>query len=96
MEHAKNNVVIDYILTNFKKILPRIYSAKWALNGLINNVYSREKLDEISEFVKNKFDEEVFKYVRDEIIKRKKLLDAFASFQPSNIKEELKLLIKQL
>jgi len=46
---------------------------------------------QISEFIRNKFEEEVFKDVQDKIIKRKELLDTFASFQPPNIKEKLKL-----
>ncbi|XP_025268252.1 aminopeptidase N isoform X2 [Camponotus floridanus] len=90
-QHAKNNVVVDYILINFKKTFSRKFDTNYELTGIINNVYSKDKLDEISEFVRNKFEEKVFKDVQDKIIKRKGRLDTLASFQPPNIKEKLKL-----
>ncbi|XP_025268278.1 aminopeptidase N [Camponotus floridanus] len=90
-KHAKNNIVIDYILTNFKELFPRSKDANSALNDIIDNVYFKEKLDEINEFVKNEFEEKIFKDVQDKIIGRKELLDTLVSFQPPNIKEKLKL-----
>ncbi|XP_025265835.1 aminopeptidase N-like [Camponotus floridanus] len=56
-KHAKNNVVIDYILTNLEKIISRnvnnayhvnnIYYLSSALNYIIDNVYSKGKLDQL-------------------------------------------------
>ncbi|XP_025264386.1 aminopeptidase N-like, partial [Camponotus floridanus] len=86
-QHAKNNAVIHYILTNFKKIIPRNFSINYELTVIINNVYSKEKLDKISDFVRNEFEEKVFKNVQDKIIKRKRRLETLASFLPPNIKE---------
>ncbi|KAL6443904.1 hypothetical protein ACFW04_001724 [Cataglyphis niger] len=87
-KHAKNNKITDYVLANLNKIVSRNYDVNDILDDIIFNVYSNEQLDKISTFVKNKFEEKVFKDIQNKIKHRKiQLLDIFASFRSPIIQE---------
>ncbi|XP_071580883.1 aminopeptidase N-like isoform X2 [Temnothorax nylanderi] len=54
-KHAKDNDVLEYILKNFGKIIPRgEVGVKVVLVNIINHVQSKEQLDKVLEFVKYK------------------------------------------
>ncbi|XP_029666435.1 glutamyl aminopeptidase-like isoform X2 [Formica exsecta] len=52
-KHAKNGIMLSYILSNFEKIIPRQASRIAVLIDLINHVYTREELNKIHQFVES-------------------------------------------
>ncbi|XP_014472136.1 PREDICTED: aminopeptidase N-like [Dinoponera quadriceps] len=64
-KHANKDPIFNYILANLDQITSRGIKIQHALGDVINNVYSKEKLDQINEFVKNNYkeDKELLKYI---------------------------------
>ncbi|XP_011876025.1 PREDICTED: leucyl-cystinyl aminopeptidase-like isoform X2 [Vollenhovia emeryi] len=50
--HASNNLVLDYVLENFEQMESKFITANIILRNLISNVYSKELLHKIKEFMK--------------------------------------------
>ncbi|XP_077276529.1 aminopeptidase N-like [Temnothorax americanus] len=53
-KHARDNLVLDHILENWERAKPKEISPTAALLDIINHVYSKEQLDKIHEFIKNR------------------------------------------
>ncbi|XP_071561479.1 aminopeptidase N-like isoform X2 [Temnothorax nylanderi] len=53
--HARNDLVLDYILANFNNIKPRFLPATPTISNIIQNVYSNEQLSKVKRFAETYF-----------------------------------------
>ncbi|XP_071646519.1 aminopeptidase N-like [Temnothorax longispinosus] len=68
--HAKNDLVLDYILKNFTNIVPREIGKFIALTDIINHVYSNDQLSKLYDCAQNNLSKKMFEYVMQKIHKR--------------------------
>ncbi|KAL6268495.1 hypothetical protein P5V15_001628 [Pogonomyrmex californicus] len=82
-KHAKNNLVLDYILQNFTNVVPSEIKTSTALIDIINHIYSKEQLDMVSDFTKNyvfKIIPHVLQKIEIRLSEIKKQIKYFESF----------------
>ncbi|XP_071569965.1 putative aminopeptidase-2 [Temnothorax nylanderi] len=102
--HAKNDLVLDYILKNFTNIVPREIDKFIALTDIINHVYSDDQLSKLHDCAQNNLSKKMFEYVMQKIDKRsfeirehvyyfKHYLMTNSILKPRIIMELLKLLL---
>ncbi|XP_077274293.1 aminopeptidase N-like isoform X2 [Temnothorax americanus] len=53
--HARNDLVLDYILANFNNITPRLLAATQVIFNISQNVYSNEQLSKVNTFAEKYF-----------------------------------------
>ncbi|KAL6419975.1 hypothetical protein ACFW04_011032 [Cataglyphis niger] len=70
-KHAKNEIMLDYILANFEKIRPRQSTTNAILVDLINNVYTEKQLDKIRQFAESHEKNSFLTFCVEEKIKKR-------------------------
>ncbi|EFN87058.1 aminopeptidase N [Harpegnathos saltator] len=68
-KHANKDPIFDYVLANMEKIISRGIEERYALDVIINNVFSSQKLDKMNEFVKTNYkeDKDLIEYVSEKL-----------------------------
>ncbi|XP_077255618.1 aminopeptidase N-like isoform X2 [Temnothorax americanus] len=56
--HARNDLVLDYILANFSNIKPRFHSVEITINYIIKNVFSDEQMSKVKRFAETYFSQD--------------------------------------
>ncbi|XP_071633987.1 uncharacterized protein [Temnothorax longispinosus] len=56
--HARNDLVLDYILTNFNFIYPRLFPINITIKNIILNVFSNEQLSKVKRFTETYFNQD--------------------------------------
>ncbi|XP_071571530.1 uncharacterized protein [Temnothorax nylanderi] len=53
--HARNDLVLDYILVNLNHIKPRTFPTRLTINDIIQNVFSDEQMSKMKRFAETHF-----------------------------------------
>ncbi|XP_071581119.1 aminopeptidase N-like isoform X2 [Temnothorax nylanderi] len=53
--HARNDLVLDYILTKFDNIKPRLVPTSLTINNIISNVFSNKQMSKVKKFAETFF-----------------------------------------
>ncbi|XP_071646568.1 glutamyl aminopeptidase-like isoform X3 [Temnothorax longispinosus] len=65
--HARNKLVLDYIMLNFRDIVPREIDTFVALTDIINHLYSADQFSKVQDYVQNNFSNKMFSYIIQKI-----------------------------
>ncbi|RLU27559.1 hypothetical protein DMN91_001363 [Ooceraea biroi] len=87
--HADNELVLDYLLENIKRIAFGHPVTEDTFNNIITSVHSNDMLDKISKFAKTNFNDMYEKHVKDMINDRKsKLSNKFGSLWQNQLEDK--------
>ncbi|XP_071561430.1 aminopeptidase N-like [Temnothorax nylanderi] len=56
--HARNDLILDYILTKFDNIKPRLFPTSLTIKNIISNVFSNEQISKVKRFAETYFSQD--------------------------------------
>ncbi|XP_024893750.1 uncharacterized protein LOC112468693 [Temnothorax curvispinosus] len=86
--HARNELVLTYILNNFANVVPKEIKKILALTDIINHLYSKDQLDKVYNYVGKNFSDKMFSRLILKINRRSSQITKHVGYFKSFLKTE--------
>ncbi|XP_071646515.1 aminopeptidase N-like [Temnothorax longispinosus] len=86
--HARNELVLTYILDNFANVVPKEIKKILALTDIINHQYSKDQLDKVYNYVGKNFSDKMFSRLILKINRRSSQITKHVGYFKSFLKTE--------